>query len=198
MKYKKPFIYVRVAMAGLLLCLLLVVASPSVAHAATPVDCPDGTQKTMAPGQTYNEVCKGHMDSNTGNNTTTGGSNGSGTASGLTPSCPTSGTLTPQQQKQGCSVPATDPAADPNATCGQNFCDLVAKYVNPAIKILSAMVGILVTIALILGGIEYSTSAGDPQKAAKAKGRITKAVLALVAYIFLYAFLQFIIPGGIH
>jgi hypothetical protein len=59
------------------------------------------------------------------------------------------------------------------------------------------MVGIIVVISLIMGGIEYSTSEGDPQKSAKAKRRITNTLIALIAFFFLYAFLQFLIPNGV-
>jgi len=81
--------------------------------------------------------------------------------------------------------------------CKDKDC-LIDKYVNPAIKILSAMVGIAVVIAIIVGGIQYSSAGGDPGKVAAAKSQIAKAIGALVMYIFLYAFLNFIIPGGVN
>jgi hypothetical protein len=59
------------------------------------------------------------------------------------------------------------------------------------------MVGIVVVISLILGGVEYSSSEGDPQKSAKAKRRIANTLFALIAYFFLFAFLQFLIPNGL-
>ena len=77
-----------------------------------------------------------------------------------------------------------------------NDCNIITKYLNPFIKILSVMVGIAVVIGIIIGGIQYAASAGDPQKAAGAKLRIRNAVIALLAYFFLYAFLKFLIPGG--
>lgn len=73
---------------------------------------------------------------------------------------------------------------------------LFAKYVNPVINLLSALVGIVVVIAIIIGGIQFSTSAGDPQKAAAGKKHIANALFGLLAYLLLYAFLQFIVPGG--
>jgi hypothetical protein len=62
---------------------------------------------------------------------------------------------------------------------------------------LAGIVGIVVVISLIMGGIQYSTAEGDPQKSAKAKDRISKTIIALVAFFFFYAFMQFLIPGGI-
>jgi hypothetical protein len=73
---------------------------------------------------------------------------------------------------------------------------LFSKYLNPVINLLSAVVGVAVVIGVIYGAIQVSSSAGDPQKSAKGKEHIRNALLGLMAYILLYAFLQFVIPGG--
>lgn len=91
----------------------------------------------------------------------------------------------------------TDPAADPKATCSKDNCDLIKKYVNPAITLLTAVFGIIAVISLIVGGIQYSSSGGDPQKVGAAKKRIQNTIVAVIAYFFLYSFLQFLIPGGV-
>jgi len=90
-----------------------------------------------------------------------------------------------------------DPAADPSLDCSQKGCDIIKKYVNPLINLLSIAFGFIAVISIIIGGIQYSASAGDPQKVTQAKQRISKTLFAIFAYFFLYAFLQFIIPGGI-
>jgi hypothetical protein len=92
-----------------------------------------------------------------------------------------------------CGSQVSDDAASKD---GSSDPDLVKKYLNPAINLFSALVGVVVVMSIIIGGIQYSSSAGDPQKAAKAKGRILNAIIAILAYAFLYGFLQFIIPGG--
>lgn len=74
---------------------------------------------------------------------------------------------------------------------------LYAKYINPVVNLLSAAVGVVVVAAIIMGAIQFSTSGGDPQKAANGKKHIQNALLGLVAYILLFGFLQFIIPGGL-
>lgn len=81
--------------------------------------------------------------------------------------------------------------------CDDKQCDLVALYVNPAIQLLSITVGLVVAASLIMGGIQYTTSSGDPQKTSAAKGRIQNTLMAFLAYAFLYAFLNFLIPGGL-
>lgn len=101
------------------------------------------------------------------------------------------------------TVPNCDPnsktpgaACDNTDSCPNEKC-IINKYLNPLIALLSAMAGLLVVIGIIVGGIQYSTSAGDPQKAAAGRGKIIKSLIGLVSYLFLYAFLQFIVPGGI-
>lgn len=73
---------------------------------------------------------------------------------------------------------------------------LFGKYLNPVINLLSAVVGVVVVIGIIVGAVQFSSSAGDPQKAANGKNHIRNSLLGLLAYLLLYAFLQFIIPGG--
>ena len=69
--------------------------------------------------------------------------------------------------------------------------------IQQAVNFLSAGVGIAVVGAIILGGIQYSMAGGAPEAVAKAKQRITNALIALVAFMFTWAFLNWLIPGGI-
>lgn len=64
-------------------------------------------------------------------------------------------------------------------------------------NVLSIGVGIIIVIMIIVGGINYSMAGGDPGKVAQAKSRILNAIYALIAYFFLFAFLQWVVPGGI-
>jgi hypothetical protein len=83
-------------------------------------------------------------------------------------------------------------------TCTGGDCSgLIKNYVNPFIKFLTGLIGVVVTISIIVGGIQYSSAGGDPGKVAAAKKRIYNTLIALVAYIFMFAFLQWLIPGGI-
>ncbi|MEO5627558.1 MAG: pilin [Candidatus Saccharimonadales bacterium] len=75
---------------------------------------------------------------------------------------------------------------------------------NPLVKnlllfvnFLSAGVGIIVTVMIIIGGIQYVTAGSNPQQVAVAKKRIMNALIALIAYGFMFAFLQWLVPGGI-
>lgn len=74
---------------------------------------------------------------------------------------------------------------------------LYSKYLNPFIVFLSGAVGVIVVISIIVGAIQYSSAGGDAQKVASARNRIKNAILALIAFIFLRAILNWIIPNGI-
>ncbi len=76
-------------------------------------------------------------------------------------------------------------------------CDIIYYYVNPFVNFLAALVGVAVVASIIIGGIQYSSSGGDPSKASAAKNRIRNAIIALVAFILLWAMLNFLIPGGL-
>lgn len=88
----------------------------------------------------------------------------------------------------------TDPAVD--AQCTGSKCDIIDNFVNPAIRLLSVLVGIAAAAGIIIGAIQVSTSAGDPQKAANGKNHIRNAIIALVTYVLLFVVLNWLIPGG--
>lgn len=101
---------------------------------------------------------------------------------------------TPNQNVQ-CIDQTPDPATSVNCTQEGQSCNLISKYVNPLIKLLGILVGLAVTMGIIIGGIQYASSGGDPQRAANGKKHIVQSIIALVAFFFLYAFLGFLIPG---
>jgi hypothetical protein len=65
------------------------------------------------------------------------------------------------------------------------------------IRVLSAGVGLVVVGSIVVGGIQYSASRGDPQATAQAINRIRSSLYALLIYIFGFALLNYIIPGAI-
>jgi len=83
---------------------------------------------------------------------------------------------------------------DKNAT-GVNNCIVID--LNYLINILAAGVGLVVVGTIIVGGIQYSTAGDKPEDVTKAKQRIMNGLIALVAFIFMWAFLQWLIPGGV-
>ena len=68
-------------------------------------------------------------------------------------------------------------------------------YLRAIIKWLGGLIGLAVVVTLIVSGIQYASSAGNPQNIAKAKERVVNSVIGLVLYLFLAAILQYVIPG---
>lgn len=85
-------------------------------------------------------------------------------------------------------------SAGANPTSIQCF---FAKYIDPVVNLLGAGVGVVVLASVVAGAIQISSSAGDSGKYAKGRERIINSLLAMAGFVFLYAFLQWIIPGGI-
>lgn len=92
----------------------------------------------------------------------------------------------------------TDPALDcsPDAT-GPNSCNLFVKYINPITIFLSALVGIAVTIGIISGAIKYSMAGSEPGQVSAARKQIRNSLIALLAFLFLAAILNWLVPGGV-
>lgn len=93
-----------------------------------------------------------------------------------------------------CMVPLSQ--VDNSDKNPDNDCGII-KYVLIFINALSALVGIVVVMMIVIAGIQYSTTADNPQTAVEAKKRIANAIGALLLYIFMFAFLQWIVPGGV-
>lgn len=110
----------------------------------------------------------------------------------------TTTTNTPKVTRYDPSPAERDPALGSGNCASASKCDIINNYVNPGIRFLTAFVGLAVTIAIVYGGIEYGSSGGDPAKAAAGKNRIRNAVFTLIAFFFLYALLNFLIPGGVN
>lgn len=64
------------------------------------------------------------------------------------------------------------------------------------IRFLSDGVGLVIVGSMIVAGIQYTTSRGDPNATAKAEKRVISNVVALLTYIFAYAILNYLIPGA--
>lgn len=65
------------------------------------------------------------------------------------------------------------------------------------IRFLSNGVGIMMVIALVAAGIQYTTSEGNAEQTIKSKKRIQSVIIALIIYLFTYSILQFLVPGGL-
>ena len=72
----------------------------------------------------------------------------------------------------------------------------IEHYINPFITLLTVVIGVVAAISLVVAGIQYSSAGSDPGKVQKAKDRIGQTLLGIMAYIFLFALLNYFVPGG--
>lgn len=73
----------------------------------------------------------------------------------------------------------------------------VVHRIQQIVDFLSVGVGIVVVGVILVGGIQYIVAGDNPQALTAARQRITNGLIALFAFIFMSAFLQWLIPGGI-
>lgn len=77
---------------------------------------------------------------------------------------------------------------------GGNGVNPIYGYLRGIIVFLGGAIGLAVVITIIVSGIQYSSSAGNPANITKAKERLTNAVIGLVLYLFLAAILRYLVP----
>lgn len=65
------------------------------------------------------------------------------------------------------------------------------------VSILAAGVGIVAVGGLVYAAILYTSASDDAAQTKKAKDMIANVVIGIVAFALMWAFLQFIIPGGV-
>lgn len=65
------------------------------------------------------------------------------------------------------------------------------------VNFLAVGVGIAVVGGIIWGGMMYASSNGESSKIQQAKMIVVNAVVGLVLFIFMYAFINYLVPGGL-
>ncbi|MEI7683330.1 MAG: hypothetical protein WCJ24_03470, partial [Candidatus Saccharibacteria bacterium] len=79
--------------------------------------------------------------------------------------------------------------------CLKNHNPLIAQF-EAFINFLGIGVGVIIVIMIIIGGIQYTSAGSNPQAVSAAKKKIMNAVISFVAFLLLYSFMQWLIPGG--
>jgi len=87
-----------------------------------------------------------------------------------------------------------DPAR--NQKCKNGQC-LIENYIQPALNLLAAGVGLACAVSFIMAGIRYESSADNSQKVSDAKQRIVNTIFVLIGFFTFYALMQYLVPGGI-
>lgn len=70
-----------------------------------------------------------------------------------------------------------------------------AELIQSVIQILLFVIGAVSVIMIIIGGIEYVTSAGDPAKTKKAKDTVLYSIVGLVVALLAYAIVYFVLQN---
>ena len=107
-----------------------------------------------------------------------------GVASAATTFCPDGTKIEGTNGLAGCS--------DLNSASNQN--DLM-KTVNQIINIVIGVIGFAAVAMTIYGGVQYTTSAGDPGKVKKAKDTIMYGIVGLVVAILAFAIVNFVLSS---
>lgn len=68
---------------------------------------------------------------------------------------------------------------------------------SQGIKIMTAIIGVVAVGVTAYGGILYAQSGSSPEMMKKAKDIWVNVVIGLIAYAFLVAITNFLIPGGV-
>ena len=70
-------------------------------------------------------------------------------------------------------------------------------YLKNILKFLAGGIGLAVVGGIVYGGYMYITARANAGQVEKAKVVIINSVIGLILFIFMFAILQFLIPGGI-
>lgn len=85
----------------------------------------------------------------------------------------------------------------PSSTYCKSYHSATMDLLFAIVRFISDGVGLIIIASLILAGIQYTFSRGEPQAIAGATKRVRSSVTALVLFIFAYALLNYIIPTGL-
>lgn len=81
--------------------------------------------------------------------------------------------------------------------CDETDGNPVVNMLLQIINFLAVGVGIAVVGGIIWGGLTYASSNGDSNKVQQAKMIIVNAVIGLLLFFFMYALINYLVPGGL-
>lgn len=73
----------------------------------------------------------------------------------------------------------------------------IVRWLNVLINMVAGIVGVGAVLMMIWAGIQYTTARGNAQAVADAKQKIINVVIGIAAFIFMWAFLNWLVPGGV-
>lgn len=82
------------------------------------------------------------------------------------------------------------------SSCNSSGGPSINKVIKAVVNILSAVVGLVAVIMIIVAGIKYSSSGGDSNKVASAKGTLLYAIIGLVVAAMAQVIVHFVINSA--
>ena len=76
---------------------------------------------------------------------------------------------------------------------GVNNGESLEQDVGSVINIIIYMIGIVAVIIIIIGGLTYITSQGDPDKIRKGKNTVLYGIIGLVIVVLAFAIVKFVV-----
>lgn len=97
-----------------------------------------------------------------------------------------------------CPDGQTGTGTDYTTACKQHGIDTTQETdlmgtLNTIINVVIGVVGFIAVVMIILGGVQYTTSAGDTAKVTKAKNTIMYGVIGLVIALLAFAIVNFVL-----
>ncbi len=71
----------------------------------------------------------------------------------------------------------------------------ITHILNLVVRIMTVGIGILAAIGVTVAGVQYLTAGGNEERTRKSKRRIFEIVIGIVAYVLVFAVLDWLIPG---
>ena len=73
----------------------------------------------------------------------------------------------------------------------------IIKWIEFFVNVLSVIIVAGSAVMIAYAGVQYSAARDNPQQVQAAKQKMWNVGIGLLSYFFLYAFIQWIIPGGV-
>lgn len=91
----------------------------------------------------------------------------------------------------------TDDKGNPEPYTGDLKDNPIIDWIEFFVNLLTVVILTGSVIMIAVAGVQYTSSRDNAQSVQAAKQRIFNVLLGLVAYFFLYGFVQWLIPGGV-
>lgn len=73
----------------------------------------------------------------------------------------------------------------------------IIQWVQFFINLITAIIGVGAVIMIIVAGLQYTAARDNPQAIQAARQKMVNVLIGIAAFIFLYSFIQWLIPGGV-